>query len=53
LSVLVHPEYDQPAGIILADPVWIGPAAVRTDKLPEHSEMEEAPAPNTSPTLRP
>jgi hypothetical protein len=36
------------------DPVWIGPAlAVHADKLPEHSEMEEAPAPNTSPTLRP
>jgi hypothetical protein len=26
---------------------------VHADKLPEHAEMEEAPAPNTTPVLRP
>jgi DOPA 4,5-dioxygenase len=38
----------------LADPVWIGPAlAVHGDKLPDHAEMEQAPMPNTNPSLRP
>jgi hypothetical protein len=26
---------------------------VHADKLPEHAEMEEAPAPNSNPVLRP
>ena len=54
LSVLVHPNTTNPRRDHLADPVWIGPAlAVHADKLPEDSELEQAPAPNTSPTLRP
>jgi len=54
LSVLVHPNTTNPRRDHLADPIWIGPALfVHADKLPEHSEMEEAPTPNTSPTLRP
>jgi aromatic ring-cleaving dioxygenase len=54
LSVLVHPNTTNPRRDHLADPIWIGPALpVHGDKLPEHSDMEEAPAPNTSPTLRP
>jgi len=54
LSVLVHPNTTNPRWDHLADPVWIGPLlAIHADKLPEHSEMEEAPAPNTRPTLRP
>ena len=54
LSVLVHPNPTNPRRDHLADPVWIGPAlAVHADKLPEQAEMEEAPAPNTNPIMRP
>ena len=54
LSVLVHPNTTNPRRDHLADPVWIGPAlAVHADKLPESGEIELAPAPNTSPVLRP
>jgi len=54
LSVLLHPNTTNPRRDHLADPIWIGPAlAVHADKLPEQAEMEQAPVPNTSPTLRP
>ena len=54
LSVLVHPNTRNPRRDHLADPVWIGPAlAVHADKLPEESELEQAPVPNTNPVLRP
>jgi DOPA 4,5-dioxygenase len=54
LSILVHPNTTNPRRDHQADPVWIGPAlAVHADKLPEESELEEAPPPNTSPTLGP
>ena len=54
LSVLVHPNTTNPRRDHLADPVWIAPElSVHADKLPEDSELEQAPAPNTSPTLRP
>jgi aromatic ring-cleaving dioxygenase len=54
LSILVHPNTTNPRRDHQADPVWIGPAlAVHADKLPDESELEEAPPPNTSPTLRP
>ena len=54
LSVLIHPNTTNPRRDHLADPVWIGPAlAVHADKLPESGEIELAPAPNTSPVLRP
>jgi len=54
LSILVHPNTTNPRRDHADDPIWIGPAlSVHADKLPEHAEQEEAPAPNTSPTLRP
>jgi DOPA 4,5-dioxygenase len=54
LSILVHPNTTNPRRDHLADPMWIGPAlAVHGDKLPEHSDREEALAPNTQPTMRP
>lgn len=54
LSILVHPNTTNPRRDHLADPLWIGRAlAVHGDKLPDHSEIEHAPAPNTQPLLRP
>jgi aromatic ring-cleaving dioxygenase len=54
LSVLVHPNTTNPRRDHLADPIWIGPALdLHGEKLPEHSEIELAPAPNTSPAIRP
>lgn len=54
LSVLVHPNTANPRRDHLADPLWIGrPIDVHGDKLPEVSESEQAPAPNTTPMLQP
>jgi len=54
LSILVHPNTPNPRRDHRDDPLWIGtPLAVHADKLPEEAEMEQAPVPNTSPTLRP
>jgi aromatic ring-cleaving dioxygenase len=54
LSVLVHANTTNPRRDHLADPIWIGPVlAVHGDVLPEEAEEEEAPAPNTKPTLKP
>ena len=54
LSVLVHPNTTNPRRDHLHDPIWIGPALhVHGDKLPEESELEQAPPPNTQPVLRP
>ena len=54
LSVLVHPNTKNPRRDHLVNPLWIGaPLDVHGDKLPEHSELEQAPAPNTNPVLRP
>jgi DOPA 4,5-dioxygenase len=54
LSILVHPNTTNPRRDHLADPLGIGPPlSVHGEKLPEHTEMEMAPAPNTQPSLRP
>src|SRR6266436_1915589 len=48
LSILVHPNTTNPRRDHLADPFWIGPQlAVRGEKLPEESPIEQAPLPNT------
>jgi aromatic ring-cleaving dioxygenase len=53
LSVLVHPNTTNPRRDHLADPLWIGPPLqLHGEKLPDHAEMETAPAPNTQPILR-
>ena len=54
LSILVHPNTTNPRRDHLVDPFWIGrPRPVHGDKLPEEAEMEQAPAPNTNPVMRP
>jgi len=54
LSILVHPNTTNPRRDHLVDPFWIGrPLPVHGDKLPEEAEMEQAPAPNTNPVMRP
>jgi aromatic ring-cleaving dioxygenase len=52
LSVLVHPNTENPRRDHLADPLWIGPAlAIHGEKLPEQAEAEAALPPNTQPHL--
>ena len=54
LSILVHPNTTNPRRDHQADALWIGPPlAVHVEKLPEQAAMEQAPAPNTQPTLAP
>ena len=54
LSILVHPNTSNPKRDHLVDPLWIGPAlAVHGDKLPDHADSEQPPAPNTQPTMPP
>ena len=54
LSILVHPNTINPRRDHLDGPIWIGPAiAVHGDKLPEASELEQAPASNTRPIVAP
>ena len=54
LSVLVHPNTTNPRRDHLADPLWIGPALdLHGEKLPEESELEQAPPPNTHPVMQP
>ena len=54
LSILVHPNTVNPRRDHQSDPLWIGRAlAVHADKLPEETESEQAPTPNTQPVLRP
>ncbi len=54
LSILVHPNTANPRRDHLADPLWIGPPLpVHGDMLPEQTEAEAAPPPNTQASLRP
>ena len=54
LSVLVHPNTKNPRRDHLVNPLWIGaPLDVHREKLPEETEAEPAPAPNTHPHHRP
>src|SRR3954453_16822341 len=54
LSVLVHPNTSNPRRDPLINPIWIGsPLAVHGEALPQASEGEQAPSPNTHPTLPP
>ena len=54
LSVLVHPNTKNPRRDHLVNPLWIGaPLDVHGEKLPEETEAEPAPAPNTHPHHRP
>lgn len=54
LSILVHPNTTNPRRDHAADPMWIGPAlAVHVEMLSEDAEIEQAPAPNTTPALPP
>ena len=54
LSVLVHPNTKNPRRDHLVNPLWIGaPLDVHGEKLPEETEAEHAPAPNTHPHHRP
>jgi DOPA 4,5-dioxygenase len=48
LSILVHPNTDNPRRDHLANPLWIGPPlAVHGENLPEHATVEQAPSTGT------
>jgi aromatic ring-cleaving dioxygenase len=52
LSVLVHPNTANPRRDHLLDAVWIGrPLALHEEKLPEQMHPEQAPLPNTRPSV--
>ncbi|MGH6765867.1 MAG: DOPA 4,5-dioxygenase family protein, partial [Bradyrhizobium sp.] len=48
LSILVHPNTDNPRRDHLANSLWIGPPlAVHGENLPEHATVEQAPSTGT------
>ena len=54
LSILVHPNTENPQRDHVVDPFWIGARLpIHDDKLPSESAPEEAPEPNTMPRLSP
>jgi DOPA 4,5-dioxygenase len=54
LSILVHPNTTNPRRDHHSDPLWIGKAlAVHADRLPEETDSEQAPKPNTQPAMLP
>lgn len=54
LSILVHPNTENPHRDHLVDGIWIGRSlAIRGDALPDHAEAEDTLTPNTSPDRAP
>jgi DOPA 4,5-dioxygenase len=54
LSILIHPNTINPRRDHVVDSCWIGtPLPIHDEKLPQHSELEAAPQPNTTAHISP